>query len=155
MAIPEVGKKAPDFSLPDASGKTVKLKDFAGKRLVLYFYPKDDTPGCTLEACGFRDKRADYEKLGAAVAGISPDGAASHAKFTAKYKLPFALLADEGAAIAKKYGVWGKKKFMGREYEGISRTTFVIGKTGAIEKIFANVKPIGHEKEVLAYLAGK
>ena len=155
MAILEVGANAPDFSLPDAGGKTVKLKDFKGKRLVLYFYPKDDTPGCTLEACGFRDKRADYEKLGAAVVGISPDGAASHAKFAAKYKLPFTLLADEGALVAQKYGVWGKKKFLGKEYDGISRTTFIIGKTGLVEKIFANVKPIGHEKEVLAYLSGK
>jgi len=149
------GMKAPDFSLPDAGGKTVALSDFAGKRLVLYFYPKDDTPGCTIEACGFRDKRADYEKLGAAVVGISPDGAASHVKFAAKYKLPFTLLADEGAAVAQKYCVWGKKKFLGKEYDGISRTTFVIGKDGKVEKIFANVQPLGHEKQVLAYLSGK
>ena len=154
MAMPTVGSKAPDFSLPGSDGKTVKLSDFSGKRLVLYFYPKDDTPGCTLEACGFRGKRADYEKLGAAVVGISPDGAASHAKFAAKYKLPFTLLADEGASVAQKYGVWGKRKFMGREYDGISRTTFIIGKTGKVERIFENVQPIGHEKEVLEWLTG-
>ncbi|MFA5930487.1 MAG: thioredoxin-dependent thiol peroxidase [Candidatus Micrarchaeia archaeon] len=152
MAMPALGSKAPGFSLPDASGQIVKLPDFAGRRLVLYFYPKDDTPGCTLEACGFRDKRADYEKLGVSVVGISPDGAQSHAKFAAKYKLPFTLLTDEGAAVAQKYGAWGKKKFLGKEYDGISRTTFIIGKDGLVEKIFENVKPLGHEKEVLAWL---
>jgi len=151
----EEGKKAPDFSLPDASGKTVKLEDFAGKRFVLYFYPKDDTPGCTAEACGFRDSLPKFEGLGVPVIGISPDDGKSHVKFAAKYKLPFTLLADEGAAVARKYGVWGKNKFMGREFEGIMRTTFVIGKNGKIEKIFAKVNPLGHEKQVLAYLSGK
>jgi thioredoxin-dependent peroxiredoxin len=147
------GKKAPSFALPDANGKIVKLSDFAGRRFVIYFYPKDDTPGCTIEACGFRDSLPKFEALGVPVIGISPDDGASHAKFAQKYKLPFTLLADAGAAVARKYGVWGKKKFMGREYEGISRTTFVIGKDGKVEKIFENVQPLGHEKQVLAWLA--
>ncbi|MFA6214588.1 MAG: thioredoxin-dependent thiol peroxidase [Candidatus Micrarchaeia archaeon] len=147
------GEKAPAFSLPGAGGKLAKLTDFAGKRLVLYFYPKDDTPGCTLEACGFRDKSADYSKLGAAVVGISPDSAASHAAFAAKHKLPFTLLADEGAQTARRYGAWGRKNFMGREYEGILRTTFVINRNGRVEKVFRDVKPHGHEKEVLAWLS--
>ena len=146
------GKKAPDFGLPDADGKAVKLSDFAGKRVVVYFYPKDDTPGCTVEACGFRDSLPKFEKLGVPVIGISPDDGKSHAKFAQKYKLNFTLLADEGATVARKYGVWGKKKFMGREYDGIMRTTFVIGKDGKVEKLFENVKPEGHEKEVLAWL---
>ena len=151
--IPE-GTEAPDFSLPDAGGKAVKLSDFAGKTVVLYFYPKDDTPGCTLEACGFRDTSADYAKRGAVVLGISPDDSASHTKFSKKYKLPFTLLADEGAKVAKEYGVWGEKKFMGKTFKGILRTTFVISPDGEVERVFKDVKPLGHEKEVLAWLDG-
>jgi len=152
MANLSEGNKAPDFALPDASGKTVALSDFAGKRLVLYFYPKDDTPGCTVEACGFRDKRADYEKLGASVVGISPDSTQSHTEFAAKYKLPFTLLADLGGKVAKEYGVWGEKKFGPVDFVGNMRTTFVISKTGLVEKIFRDVKPEGHNSEVLAWL---
>jgi len=146
------GKKAPDFSLPDSNGKAVSLSDYRGKRVVLYFYPKDGTPGCTMEACGFKDAAAEYEKRGAVVLGISPDTPKSHSKFAAKYKLPFTLLADGGAKTAKKYGVWGEKSFMGRKFKGIKRATFVIGKDGGIEKVFEKVQPLGHEKEVLKWL---
>jgi thioredoxin-dependent peroxiredoxin len=147
-----LGKKAPDFSLPDSSGRMVKLSDFNGRRVVLYFYPKDDTPGCTAEACGFRDMSAEFEKRGAAILGISPDSSESHSKFAGKYKLPFTLLADEGAKVAQKYGVWGEKNFMGKKFMGILRTTFIIGKTGKVEKIFERVNPLGHEREVLNWL---
>ena len=151
------GNVAPDFSLPDANGKTVRLSDFKGKRVVLYFYPKDDTPGCTIESCGFRDMTGEYGKRGITVLGISPDSSESHAKFALKYSLPFALLADVGANVAQKYEVWGEKSMYGKKYMGIFRTTFVIGKDGRLEKIFEKVKPEGHEKEVLEYLdsAGK
>ena len=148
------GKKAPDFSLPDSNGNTVKLSDFKGRRVVLYFYPKDDTPGCTVEACGFRDMRAEFEKRGVAILGVSPDSVESHAKFAGKYGLPFTLLADEGAKVASKYGVWVEKYMYGREYMGILRATFVIGKDGTVEKIFEGVKPDGHNKEVLEWLDG-
>ena len=146
------GKKAPDFSLPDSSGKTVKLSSFRGKRVVLYFYPKDDTPGCTVEACGFRDMSAEFEKRGAAILGISPDDSASHTAFAAKHKLPFTLLADVGAKIAQKYGVWGERNFAGHKFMGVARTTFIIGKGGKVEKVFGKVNPLGHEKEVLKWL---
>ena len=146
------GTKAPDFSLPDSNGKVVKLSDFKGKMVVLYFYPKDDTPGCTIEACGFRDMVGEYEKRGAVVLGISPDSSESHTKFASKYKLPFTLLADAGANVASKYGAWGEKNMMGRKYMGIYRTTFVIGKDGKVKKVFEKVQPLGHEKEVLRWL---
>ena len=146
------GEKAPDFSLPDSNGKQVKLSDFAGKRVVLYFYPKDDTPGCTVEACGFRDMKPEFEKRGAAILGISPDDSASHAKFAAKYKLPFTLLADAGAKAAQKYGVWGEQNFAGKKFMGIARTTFVVGRGGKVEKVFEGVKPEGHNSEVLKWL---
>ena len=149
--LPE-GTEAPGFTLPDADGKIVKLSDFAGKTVVLYFYPKDDTPGCTTEACGFRDTSADFAKRGAVVLGISPDDSASHTKFAKKYKLPFTLLADVGAKVAKDYGVWGEKKFMGKQYMGIDRTTFIIAPDGEVEKVFRNVKAEGHNKEVLDWL---
>ena len=149
--IPE-GTEAPDFSLPDANGKTVKLSDFAGKTVVLYFYPKDDTPGCTAEACGFRDMGKEFEKRGAVVLGISPDNPASHAKFAGKYRLPFTLLADVGAKVAADYGVWGEKNFMGKKFMGVARTTFIIAPDGEVEKVFRDVKPEGHDKEVLAWL---
>ena len=163
------GEKAPTFTLPDSNGKKVALSYFKGKRVVLYFYPKDDTPGCTVEACGFRDMGEEFGKRGAVILGISPDDSASHTKFAAKYKLPFTLLADAGAKVAMKYGVWVEKENYGRKYmgirklpqklrrswaqaHGIARTTFVIGKGGRIEKIFEKVKPEGHNNEVLAWL---
>lgn len=146
------GEKAPTFTLPDSNGKKVALSYFKGKRVVLYFYPKDDTPGCTVEACGFRDMGEEFGKRGAVILGISPDDSASHTKFAAKYKLPFTLLADAGAKVAMKYGVWVEKENYGRKYMGIARTTFVIGKGGRIEKIFEKVKPEGHNNEVLAWL---
>ena len=146
------GEKAPTFTLPDSGGEKVSLKDFEGKRVVLYFYPKDDTPGCTIEACGFRDMTPDFEKRGAAIVGISPDNSFSHTAFAGKYKLPFTLLADAGAKVAVKYGVWSEKSMLGKKYMGIDRTTFVIGKDGKIEKIFEKVNPLGHNKEVLKWL---
>ncbi len=148
------GTKAPDFALPDAGGKIVKLSDFTGKRVVLYFYPKDDTPGCIIEACGFRDMVGEYEKRDAVILGISPDSSESHTAFAGKYSLPFTLLADEGAKVASEYGVWGEKEFMGKKSMGIRRTTIVIGKDGNVEKVFEKVQPLGHEKKVLRWLDG-
>ena len=147
------GTKAPEFSLPASNEKNISLKNFKGKeRVVLYFYPKDDTPGCTVEACGFRDKIKEIEKLDAVLLGVSPDGVKSHNKFIEKFKLPFVLLADEEKEVCKKYGVWVKKSMYGREYMGVARTTFVIGKDGKIQKIYEKVKPEIHAEEVLAAL---
>ncbi len=140
---------APDFELKDENGDVRKLSDFRGQPVVLYFYPKDDTPGCTTEACSFRDDYHVYAENGVTVLGVSPDTAKSHTKFKQKYELPFTLLADEDHHVADAYGVWGPKKFMGREYEGILRTTFLVGPDGKIIKVFENVKPDGHSKEVL------
>lgn len=145
--------KAPDFSLMDETGKKVSLSDFKGKVVVLYFYPKDDTPGCTTEACNFRDNYSKYEDLGAVILGISPDSQKSHEKFAAKHQLPFTLLVDEGHKVCEKYGVWGRKKFMGREYDGVFRTTYLIGKDGAVAKVFEGVKPANHAQEVLDAIA--
>src|SRR5512136_1514669 len=125
MAIQE-GKAAPAFTLTDADGKKVSLADFAGKDVILYFYPKDDTPGCTKEACGLRDDYGAYEKAGVRILGVSPDSPASHRKFKEKYNLPFTLLADDGHKVCDAYGVWGPKKFLGKEYTGVLRTTFLI-----------------------------
>lgn len=141
---------APDFLLRDDSGNERRLSDYRGHPVVLYFYPKDDTPGCTAEACAFRDAYSEYTQAGVAVLGISPDKVKSHAKFKTKYSLPFTLLADEDHAVCELYGVWGRKKFMGREYDGVFRTTFLIGADGMILKVFENVKPDGHSAEVLA-----
>ncbi len=153
MAIPALGAKAPDFKLTASGGKEVSLKDFKGKnRVVLYFYPKDDTPGCTVEACGFRDGIKKIEKLDAVVLGVSPDGVKAHDKFVEKFKLPFLLLADEEKQVCKDYGVWVKKSMYGREYMGVARTTFIIGKDGKIEKVYEKVKPDAHAGEVLEYL---
>jgi thioredoxin-dependent peroxiredoxin len=146
----EINGIASDFSLPDENGKYHKLSDFRGKPVVLYFYPKDDTPGCTKEACNFRDDYSDYKNVGLEIIGISPDNAASHAKFKAKYNLPFVLLADKDHEVCQLFGVWGKKKFMGREFDGVLRTTFLIDKEGKVVKIFEGVKPADHSKEVLA-----
>jgi peroxiredoxin Q/BCP len=143
---------APEFSLKDENGVERSLKDFRGQPVVLYFYPKDDTPGCTTEACNFRDDYHVYGENGVTILGVSPDSPKSHAKFKEKYHLPFTLLADEGHKIADAYGVWGPKKFMGKEYEGVYRTTFLIGPNGQIVKVFENVKPDGHSREVLEAL---
>jgi thioredoxin-dependent peroxiredoxin len=149
MAL-EIGKAAPAFSLPSTEGQDVALKDFRSKKVVLYFYPKDDTSGCTKEACAFRDALPDYRGAGAVVLGISPDGLESHGKFRAKHSLPFTLLADEDHAVAEKYGVWKEKSMYGRTYMGIERTTFVIDAAGKIASIFRKVKIDGHVEEVLA-----
>jgi len=148
------GDKAPDFTAPTNGGGTVSLKDFKGKYLVLYFYPKDDTPGCTKEACGFRDAYRDFEKAGAVVLGVSTDSVKKHDKFVEKFQLPFPLLADEDKSIVEAYGVWGKKKFMGREYMGTNRVTFLIDPKGKIKKIWPTVKPEEHAAEVLAAIQG-
>ena len=145
--------KAPDFSLVDEKGNTVSLADFKGKPVVLYFYPKDDTPGCTTEACSFRDDYSQYKEAGAVILGVSPDSEKTHAKFASKHQLPFTLLVDEDHKICEAYGVWGRKKFMGREYDGVFRTTFLIDKTGNIAKVFEGVKPAVHSEEVLQALA--
>ncbi len=155
MGIPGEGKKGPEFTLPASNGKEVSLKDYAGKkRVVLYFYPKDDTPGCTVEACEFRDAAKKFESESSVVLGVSPDGAVSHDKFITKFKLPFLLLSDEDKRVCQAYGVWVKKSMYGREYMGVARTTFIIGKDGKIEKVFEKVKPEGHAEEVLRYLKG-
>ena len=146
------GAKAPTFSLPSDDGGTVALKDFKGKKVVLYFYPKDDTSGCTAEACEFRDSWAAVKRKGAVVLGVSPDGVKSHGKFKQKYDLPFPLLADEDHAVAEAYGAWGEKSMYGRKYFGILRTTFVIDEAGRVAKVFEKVKPKGHAAEVLAAL---
>jgi peroxiredoxin Q/BCP len=148
----QVGAKAPEFTLPDQDGKPVSLSDLKGKQVVLYFYPKDDTPGCTKEACDFRDSQARIKNAGAVVIGVSPDGAASHQKFIGKYSLPFALLTDEEHATAKVYGVYKQKHMYGKKYWGIERSTFVIDATGRLKAIFRKVKVDGHADEVLAAL---
>ncbi len=147
------GSAAPAFKTKDANGETVSLKDLRGQKVVLYFYPKDDTPGCTKEACSFRDAFSQYKKKGIAVLGVSPDSEAAHQKFITKYKLPFTLLADTDRSIAEAYGVWGEKKFMGRTYMGVHRTTFLIDEKGKIKKIFEKVKPEDHATEVLEAFA--
>lgn len=144
------GDVAPDFSAPASGGGTVSLSDFKGKPVVVYFYPRDDTPGCTKEACGFRDAYDEFRKAGAVVLGVSIDGVKAHDKFVNKFKLPFTLVADEDKSIVNKYGVWGKKSFMGRKYMGTHRVTFLIGPDGRIRKIWPIVKPELHAKEILA-----
>ena len=148
MPIPS-GIQAPDFSLIDESNTNRKLSDFRGHPVVLFFYPNDDTPGCTTEACGFRDDYSAYEKAHLVVLGVSPNSAESHTKFKQKYSLPFTLLVDENHKICEKYGVWGLKKLAGREYDGVFRTTFLIDSKGRIAKVFENVKPSEHSAEVL------
>jgi len=143
------GTVAPDFTVKDENGETVRLKDLRGQKVVLYFYPKDDTPGCTKEACSFRNAFAEYKKRKIKVLGVSLDSEASHKKFATKYKLPFTLLADTDHAISDAYGVYGQKKFMGRSYMGVNRITFLIDEKGKIKKVFEKVKPEDHASEVL------
>jgi peroxiredoxin Q/BCP len=146
------GIPAPDFELQDDTGTPRKLSDYRGRNVVLYFYPKDDTSGCTREACNFRDDYSAYERAGVVILGVSPDDVKSHAKFKKKYQLPFPLLADEGHKVCDLYGVWGPKKFMGREYDGVRRTTFLIDENGNIVKVFENVRPAEHSAELLVTL---
>ena len=154
MPIPKEGSQAPDFDLPASSGGNIALKDLRGKNVVIYFYPKDDTPGCTVEACGFRDTFKEIETLNAVILGVSPDSVTSHGKFISKFKLPFPLLADEDKKMCEAYGVWVEKSMYGRKYMGVARTTFVIDKTGKIAKVFEKVKPEGHNQEIIAALKG-
>jgi len=143
-----VGRSAPAFSLDTDAGERLSLKDLKGRPVVLYFYPKDDTPGCTAEACEFRDAFPRFKSTKAVILGISPDSVASHVKFKKKFDLPFTLLADPDHAVAEKYGVWQKKSMYGRTYMGIARTTFVIDQDGKLAKVFEKVKPKGHAEEV-------
>jgi thioredoxin-dependent peroxiredoxin len=143
------GAMAPDFAASDAEGNTIRLKDLRGKRVVLYFYPKDDTPGCTKEACSFRDSFSQFKKRGIEVLGVSLDNERSHRKFSLKYSLPFRLLADTDRGVSEAYGTYGEKKFMGRTYMGNNRMTFLIDEKGKIKKIFSEVKPEDHAEEVL------
>ena len=147
------GDQAPDFTLHSDAGDDVTLSSLRGKPVVLYFYPKDDTPGCTTQACGIRDAWGEFERAGAVVLGVSPDDERSHVKFRKKYDLPFNLLADTGHEVAERYGVWGEKSYMGRKYMGVSRSTFVIGEDGTIKKVFEKVKPAEHADDVLAALS--
>ena len=148
----EEGKPAPEFELTSDSGETVKLSDLRGKQVVVYFYPKDDTPGCTTQACGIRDVYGEFEREGAVVLGISPDDESSHVKFKDKYNLPFTLLADVGHKVADDYGVWGEKNFAGRKYMGVARSTFVVAEDGTVKKVMRNVKPATHADDVLEAL---
>ncbi len=145
----KAGDRAPEFESADSDGSKVRLSDFRGKKVVLYFYPRDDTPGCTKEACSFRDSSGAYAKKKMVVLGMSMDDEKSHKKFSEKYKLPFTLLADKDGSICRKYGAYGEKSMYGRKYMGIFRMTFIIDKKGVISKIFGKVKPEGHAKEVL------
>jgi peroxiredoxin Q/BCP len=147
------GELAPDFALKADSGETVTLSSFKGRPVILYFYPKDDTPGCTTQACGIRDAYAEFERTGAVVLGVSPDSERSHQRFKEKYGLPFTLLADEGHRVAEDYGVWVEKSNRGRTYMGIDRSTFVIGPDGEVKKAMRGVKPDTHADDVLAVLA--
>jgi peroxiredoxin Q/BCP len=148
MPIPSAGTLAPDFGLIDDHDKEVRLASFRGRAVILYFYPKDDTPGCTTEACAFRDDMREYDDAGAVILGVSPDSPESHRRFKAKYHLAFTLLADEDHKVAELYGTWGEKTYM-----GILRTTFLIGADGVILRVFQNVRPEGHSQEILGALA--
>lgn len=152
MELLQAGQKAPEFTAIDQDGKNVSLSDYLGRKVVLYFYPKDDTAGCTKEACAFRDNFPNFKKIDAEVLGVSVDGQKAHRKFADKYELPFRLLVDEEKKIVEAYGVWGKKKFMGREYMGTSRVTFLIDEKGVVEKVWPKVKPETHAAEVLEWL---
>ncbi len=152
--LPKIHTQAPEFSLSDQFGQAHALKEFVGKYIVLYFYPKDDTPGCTKEACGFRDGYARFRRAGMVVLGVSADSVKRHARFSEKYELPFLLLADEDRTVVNRYGVWVKKKFMGREYMGISRTTFLIDPFGKIVRVYEQVNPERHAEEILVDAKG-
>jgi thioredoxin-dependent peroxiredoxin len=149
------GDEAPDFTLRADDGGEVTLSSLRGRQVVLYFYPKDDTPGCTTQACGIRDAYGEFEREGAVVLGVSPDDEASHIEFKAKYHLPFTLLADEGHRVADEYGVWGPKTYMGKTYEGIERSTFVIDAVGNLKRVMRKVKPAGHADDVLEALRAR
>jgi peroxiredoxin Q/BCP len=148
------GDPAPDFTLASDSGDSVQLSELRGKPVVLYFYPKDDTPGCTKQACGIRDAYGEFERAGAVVLGVSPDDEGSHVKFKNKYELPFTLLADTDHSVAEQYGVWSEKSYLGKKYWGVSRSTFVIDADGNVKKVMHDVKPATHADDVLAALAG-
>ncbi len=152
MVMAEVGAPAPEFTLKDQDGREVSLASLKGRWAVVYFYPKDDTPGCTREACNFRDNHAAIEAAGAVVLGISGDSAQAHQRFAAKYGLPFRLLVDEGNEVARAFGAWGTKNMYGKKYEGVIRSTFVIDPEGRIAKVWPKVKPDAHGAEVLASL---
>jgi peroxiredoxin Q/BCP len=150
MSKLQVGDVAPAFTSKDQNGNPISLADFKGKKVILYFYPKDDTPGCTKEACNFRDNYADLKKKGYVVLGVSVDSAKKHQKFIEKYELPFTLVSDEDKQVVEAYGVWGKKKFMGREYMGTNRVTFVIDEKGIIEKLIDKVEVADSAAQILA-----
>ena len=152
--IIEVGQQAPDFMLSDENGQIHNLSDYQGKYVLLYFYPKDDTPGCTKEACNFRDDYSQYDDANVIILGVSPDSPQSHAKFKSKYNLPFTLLADEDHKVCELFGVWGPKKSFGKEYEGVHRTTYLINPDGRIQKVYKKVSPANHSVEVLDELRG-
>jgi thioredoxin-dependent peroxiredoxin len=152
--VVDEGEPAPDFNLLSDSGERVQLSDLRGKQVVLYFYPKDDTPGCTKQACGIRDVYGEFEREGAVVLGVSPDDERSHVKFKQKFDLPFTLLADTDHAVAEEYGVWGEKSFAGKKYMGVSRSTFVIGEDGSVKRVLRDVKPATHADLVLETLRG-
>ena len=155
MALLQVGLKAPDFTAKDQDGKSVTLEEYRGRKVILYFYPKDDTPGCTKEACAFRDNLPNFNKVDAVVLGVSVDGEKAHRKFADKYELPFRLVADDSKSIVEAYGVWGLKKFMGREYMGTSRVTYLIDEEGTNQKVWPKVKPETHAAELLDWLQQK
>jgi len=154
MKLPQPGEVAPDFNSLTDAGEPISLSDFRGRNVVLYFYPRADTPGCTKEACNFRDDFSAYKKQGVVILGVSPDTVKQQAKFKEKFELPFTLIADDDHGISDRYGVWGPKKFMGKEYEGVHRTTFLIDKAGKILQVFEKVKPETHSAEILSVLGG-
>jgi peroxiredoxin Q/BCP len=151
--VVEEGQEAPDFELTSDAGERVRLSQFRGQPVVLYFYPRDDTPGCTAQACGIRDSYDDFDQRGAVVLGVSPDEESSHVKFKQKYGLPFTLLADPDHEVVEQYGVWGERKYMGKTYMGVERSTFLIDEDGRIAKVMRRVKPDTHAERVLAALA--
>jgi thioredoxin-dependent peroxiredoxin len=148
------GEPAPDFTLTSDTGARVTLSELRGNPVVLYFYPRDDTPGCTTQACGIRDAYAEFERAGAVVLGISPDDVGSHKRFKQKYALPFTLLADDGHHVADQYGTWVEKSYMGRKYRGVERSTFLVGEDGIVKKVLRRAKPATHAGDVLAVLRG-